>query len=235
MWYPDEGVVRFSARYLQRRVGIDVWDVKRKVRRILDAGCGNGRHVVFFAEQGFEVYGLDISEEAVEIANAWLGKKGLRAHLAIGDIRKLPFEDGYFDVVISYGVLDHIMFAEAKKAFQEIKRVCCDGGYIYITLRSAEDSEYGRGKEVGGNSFILQEGYEKGIIQHFFDLEEIGRLVKGLKIFDIECHEEKFPELYTLDKCFLQSSQGEKRYVDLLKHLALNLKSSRWHISAEKI
>ncbi|MHB8105278.1 MAG: hypothetical protein ACYDG5_07045, partial [Dehalococcoidales bacterium] len=51
-WYPDEGVVRFTARYLQRRVGIDVWNVKRKVNRLLDDGCGNGRHLFYLRSRG---------------------------------------------------------------------------------------------------------------------------------------------------------------------------------------
>lgn len=234
-WYPDEGVVRFTARYLQRRLGIEAWDVKREVSRVLDAGCGNGRHVVFFSEQGFDVYGIDISEEAIEIANAWVAKKGLKAHLEVGDIAKLPFENGYFDVVVSYGVLDHISFSEAKKAMKEIGRVMDKNGYIYITLRSTEDCECGRGEKVENNTFVLQEGYEKGIIQHFFDLEEIKELFKDFNIFDIELHEQRFPDIFTVDKAFTQSSKGVKRYLDLSNPISLGLKYARWHIAAEKV
>lgn len=147
MWYPDEGMVRFTARYLKRRLGIDVWDVKRKVNRVLDAGCGIGRHVVLLAEQGFDVYGIDISEKAIEMAKAWLAKKGLKANLQVADSRKLPFANEYFDVVISFGVLDHITFPQAKAALQEIKRVSAKGAYLYITLRATGDSEFGRGQK----------------------------------------------------------------------------------------
>ncbi len=130
-WYPNEGVVRFTARYLKRRVGIEVYDVKKDVRRVLDVGCGNGRHVVFFAEQGFEVYGIDISKGAIEIANAWLAKKGLKADLRVGDVEKLPFDSEYFDMVILAEVLDHVPLSKAKKAMEEIRRVLAPNGYIY--------------------------------------------------------------------------------------------------------
>lgn len=235
MWYPSEGIVKFTARYLKRRVGIDVYDIKRGVKRILDLGCGNGRHVVFFAELGFDVYGIDISEEAIEIANAWLEKKGLKAYLKVGDIEKLPFEDEYFDIIISFGVLDHILFTKAKNVIEEVRRVLAPNGYIYITLRSTEDSEFGRGKKVEHNTFVLEEGYEEGIIQHYFDLKEIKELLNGFKIFDIELYEERFPGFFTVDKAFLQSSKGEKKYIELSKPLSLELKYSRWHIAAEKI
>jgi SAM-dependent methyltransferase len=235
MWYPSEGTIRFAARYLQRRVGIDSYDVKREVRRILDAGCGNGRHVTFFAEQGFNVYGIDTSERAVEIANAWLARNGLKADLRVGDIEKLSFDDRYFDVVISYGVLDHITFSKAKKAVQEFMRVLDDNGYLYISLRSTKSSDYGRGEEVTKNTFVLQEGYEKGLIQHFFDFEEIKELLEGFEIFDIELYEEKFPSIYTVDKSFLQSSRGIKKYINLSNSSNLDLRESRWHITAEKV
>lgn len=234
-WYPNEGVVRFTARYLKRRVGIEVYDVKRDAKRIFDVGCGNGRHVVFFAEQGFEVYGIDISKEAIEIANAWLFKKGLKAYLRVGDIEKLPFDSEHFDVVISAEVLDHVPFSKAKKVIKEIRRVCAPNGYIYITLRSTEDSEFGRGEEVAHNTFVLQGGYEKGIIQHYFDLGEIKELLEGFKVFDIEIYEERFPSVFTVDKAFLQSSKGDKRYIDLSKPVDMNLKYSRWYVAAEKV
>jgi len=235
MWSPDEGVVRFTARFLQRRVGIEAYDVKRRVGKILDAGCGNGRHVLFFAEQGYDVYGLDITREAVEMATAWLNRRGLKAHLELGDIKNMSFEDKFFDVVICYGVLDHIRFSEAKEAIQEIRRVCTPGAYFYITLRSTRDSEFGRGQEIEKNTFTLQEGYEKGFIQHFFDLEEINELLEGFGIFDIECHEQIFPDIYSVDKAFLQSSKGQKKFIDVSSPLDLNLKYSRWHIAAEKV
>jgi SAM-dependent methyltransferase len=216
-------------------VGIDAYDIKKSANRILDAGCGNGRHIVFFAEQGFNVYGIDISREAIEIAKAWLVQKGLKADLRVGDIKKLPFDDEFFDAIISFGVLDHITFSNAKKAIKEIKRVLMPGGYLFITLRSTESSEFGRGKKVAKNTFVLKEGYEKGLIQHYFDLEEIKELLEGFKIFDIELYEQKFPSAYTVDKSFLQSSKGIKKYLDLTNSIDFNLKDSRWYIAAEKI
>lgn len=234
-WYPNEGVVRFTARHIKRRVGIEVHDVKRDVKRILDVGCGNGRHVVFFAEQGFDVSGIDISKEAIEIAKTWLAKRELKADLKVGDIEKLPFDNEHFDVVISTEVLDHISFLKSKKVMNEIRRVCVTNGYIFITLRSTEDSEFGRGKKVDHNTFVLQKGYEKEIIQHYFDLEEIKDLLEGFKVFDMEIYEQRFPSVFTVDKAFLQSSKGEKKYINLSEPIGTNLKYSRWYIAAQKI
>jgi len=234
-WYPMTGIVRLMARYIQKRIGVDDYLKRKKVRRILDLGCGNGNHLIFLAEQGFTVYGIDISPEAIKIAKRWLKKRGLKAHLKVGDAEKLPYKNNYFDLVISHGVFDHISFPKAKKAITEVRRVLAPKGYLFITLRSTESSEYGRGQKVAPNTYLLKEDYEKGIIQHFFNLKEIKELLKGFRIFDIELYEEKFPSIYTVDKSFLESSKGMKKYVNLKKPIDLSLKESRWYIAAEKI
>ena len=233
-WYPAEEIIKFSARYLKRRTGLNQWQEKRKVNRILEAGCGNGRHVLFFQEQGYDAYGVDISGEAIELGNEWLKSKGQKPTLQVGDITNLPYDDNYFDVIVSFGVLDHIPFSVAQKAIKEMNRVCNTGGYLYLSLRSTESSEFGRGTKTENNTFVLQEGYEKGIIQHYFDLKEIQELMKDFRVFNIDLVEEISPAEYTLDKSFLQSSKGLKKYFDLTKPLDLSLKESRWHIVAEK-
>lgn len=233
-WYPRESVVKFLARYLKRRVGIDVYDIKKPVKKVLDVGCGNGRHVIFFAEQGYDVHGFDISPEAIEIANAWLVRKQLKANLSVGDVDNMNFEDESFDVVISDGVLDHMHFSEAKKVMESIRRICVPGGYVHITLRSTDDSEFGTGDQTGDNTFLLQEGYEKGITQRYFNLDDIKELFVGFDIFDIELSIEKYPDIYTVDKAFLQSSKGTKKYVDFSEPIGMNLGYARWSITAEK-
>lgn len=234
-WYPCDGIIRLVARYLKRRTGIDLYDVKKDAKRILDLGCGNGNYAIFLAELGYTVYGIDISSEAVEIAKAWFNKKGLKADLKVGDVGRLPYEDGFFDVVVCDGVLDHVLFSKAKNAMSEIKRVCAKGAYVFLSLRSTEDSEFGRGRKVDHNSFELEEGYEKGLMQHYFDIEEAKELFEGFKVFNLELYEEKWPNIFTVDSPFLQSSKGSKKYIDLSKPLDIDLKYSRWYIAAEKI
>ncbi|MFX0066661.1 MAG: class I SAM-dependent methyltransferase [Candidatus Hermodarchaeota archaeon] len=235
IWYPILGIIRFTARYLKRKIGIELYETKKETKRIIDLGCGNGNHVVFFAEQGFDVSGIDISEEAIEIARAWLNMRDLKADLQAGDIENIPCPDQSFDVVISHAVLDHIPFEKAKKVMEEIKRILVPGGYVCISLRSIEDCEFGRGKEVEYHTFVLEEGYEKGVIQHYFDFQEIKELFTDFKIFDLELHEEKFPSVFTVDKSFIQSSGKTKEYIDVSKPVELNLKYSRWFVSAEKM
>ena len=75
-WYPNENIIRFCARLIQKRLTYDQVEIKRKVKRVLDLGCGNGRHAIYFAREGMEACGIDISSTAIEWAQDWAKREG---------------------------------------------------------------------------------------------------------------------------------------------------------------
>lgn len=180
MWYPNEDIVRFCSRLIQKQLTHDDYDVKRPIKRVLDLGCGNGRHAMYFARQGFKTAGIDVSEQAIEWANDWARRESLEIDFRIGDIENLPFEEQTFDVVVAHGVLDHVHMETARRAAAEVKRVLRPRGLFYCDLRSTEDFEYGVGDEAGPNTFVVSEGYEQGLVQHFFSQPETEALFDGL-------------------------------------------------------
>jgi SAM-dependent methyltransferase len=180
MWYPNEDIIRFCARLIQKQLTHDKYDVKRPVERVLDLGCGNGRHAIYFARQGFKAAGIDVSEQAIEWARAWAKRENLDIDFRTGNIENLPFEDKTFDVVVSHGVLDHVHMETARKAAEEVHRILRPKGLFYCDLRSTEDFEYGVGELAGQNTFIVSEGYERGLVQHFFSRAETDELFDGL-------------------------------------------------------
>ena len=71
--------------------------------RVLDVGCGSGNTACFIAgTYGAQVYGIDISEVMIVRARERARRQGLTdwVDLRIADVFELPFEDGWFDVVI---------------------------------------------------------------------------------------------------------------------------------------
>jgi cyclopropane fatty-acyl-phospholipid synthase-like methyltransferase len=230
-WYPAEPMIRLTARFIQRRVGIDSYDVKRPTNRVLDVGCGNGNHVLFFAEQGFSTAGVDVSKSAIELARQRATERGLDVDLEVGDAADLPWESEMFDLVVSDGVLDHVSFSQAKSILAEIQRVSTPGAYLFLSLRSAADSEWGRGEKVEENTYILQEGYEKGMLQHFFDRRSIKELLDGYEIFDIEHLKREYPTNFSVDKAYLQSSEGIKDQIEL-EDAEFSQQYARWWIAA---
>ena len=197
-WYPNENIIRFCARLIQKRLTYDEVEVKRKVKRVLDLGCGNGRHAIYFAREGMESCGIDISSTAIEWAQDWAKREGFTIDFRVGDIANLPFPDQHFDVVVSHGVLDHIPMEVAKKAVGEVARVLTSKGLFYFDLKSADDSDFAIGEEAGKNTFVVPDGFEKGLIQHFFTLEEVHELMDQLfRPIYVETHDHRLAPDFT--------------------------------------
>lgn len=96
--------------------------------RILDVGTGTGSNLRLMRQMGVrEVVGLDRSEAAIRFCEM----RGLGA-VQRGDIRRLPFEDASFDLVLATDVIEHV--EEDAQAVLEVRRVLAPGGFALITV-----------------------------------------------------------------------------------------------------
>ena len=95
--------------------------------KVLEVGVGLGADHQQFAEAGAELYGIDLTEKAVEHTRKRLAYLGLESNLSVGDAEELDFPDESFDLVYSWGVLHHS--PNTHKAISEVYRVLrCGGG-----------------------------------------------------------------------------------------------------------
>ena len=97
--------------------------------KILDVGCGKGYLLYDFLKvlPEADIYGLDISSYALKNA-----KKEIKDKLILGNAQKLPWEDNYFDLVISINTLHCLYNFELEQALKEIERVGKFHKYICI-------------------------------------------------------------------------------------------------------
>lgn len=100
-------------------------------QRILDVGCGTGRHAVRLAMAGADVTGLDFSSGMLEKARAKPGGEAVR-FVQLDASGPLPFEPRSFDRVISCLVVDHVQ--DLRTFFGELGRVCRDDGRIVVSV-----------------------------------------------------------------------------------------------------
>ena len=95
--------------------------------RILDVGCGTGRHLLGFLEMGLDVTGIDASPYMLDVARKKLGH---RADLYKGFAEDLPFEDNSFDVATLITTLEFV--DDAQKALEEACRVASNRIFLGV-------------------------------------------------------------------------------------------------------
>ena len=104
---------------------------------VLDAACGTGYGSDIIASVAKEVYGVDISQEAINYANSHFTANSNLKYIR-GDITKLPFEKGKFDVVVSFETIEHVDGKMQAKFLKEIKRVLKPEGVLIISTPNKE-------------------------------------------------------------------------------------------------
>jgi ubiquinone/menaquinone biosynthesis C-methylase UbiE len=160
---------------------------KHHVKKILDLGCGAGRHTIYLSQKGFDVYGIDISGEGIKKAHQQLAKKHLHANLIVGSVyNPLPYPDDSFDAIVSTRTLYHAKIEEIRKAIKEIERVLKPHGLVFITVRRSNlKKKHLHSKEIAPRTYVPMGGKEKGAIHYIFNKNLLRREFKNFKIYEI--------------------------------------------------
>jgi len=105
---------------------LDQAGVLRPGDKILEIGCGIGSVVFKLSGQGYDVVGTDISGEAISYGQ----KKYADIRLEVQPAEALPYEDGAFDVVLSFDLFEHIAATDAH--LSEVRRLLRPGGHYLL-------------------------------------------------------------------------------------------------------
>ena len=161
--------------------------------KLLDAGCGGGRNLVYFMRSGYEVFGVDNSPAAIaEVRQLALS---LSTELAVENFRlesvdRMSFADESFDAVISSAVLH---FASDEDHFQsmvmEMWRVLKRGGIFFARLASTIGIET-RVRHLEGRRYHLPDGSDRFLVdeQMLLSMTETlgGALIEPIKTVNVQ-------------------------------------------------
>lgn len=135
--------------------------------RMLDAGCGSGRNLVYCLREGFEVFGVDADPQAIEVVRgmaAALAPHLPRTNFRVENLEAMSFPDGFADVVVSSAVLH---FARDDDHFRAMLggtwRIVRPGGMLFCRLASSIGIE-SRIEQVVGRRFRLPDGSERYLV-----------------------------------------------------------------------
>ncbi|MDH4212439.1 MAG: class I SAM-dependent methyltransferase [Candidatus Thorarchaeota archaeon] len=149
------------------------------VKRILDLGCGTGRHLVYLSKMGFQMDGFDSSPHAITLARKWLDEEGYTATVKEHLMEcPFPYQDMLFDAVISVQVIHHNLLKDILFTISEIERVLKPRGLIFITVPSLSPKHMNPDgdwqlHQVEDGTYIPQAGPESGIPHHYFTEDEL--------------------------------------------------------------
>jgi tellurite methyltransferase len=135
--------------------------------RILDAGCGGGRNLVYFFRNGFEIFGVDADPHAVASVRAIAARLASRLpveNFRVEPVERMSFADASADAVLSSAVLH---FAQDEQHFdamvREMWRVLKPGGMLFCRLASDIGMET-RMQRIEGRRFLLPDGSQRYLV-----------------------------------------------------------------------
>jgi tellurite methyltransferase len=162
-------------RDLQQQFGqIDIYLFDQLLRsrirpemRLLDAGCGSGRNLVYFLREGYEVFGVDTDPHAIEYTRrlaASLAPALPMDNFRLEAIEAMTIPNAFADLVLSSAVLH---FARGDDHFEAMLRgtwrVLKPGGLLFCRLASSIGMEH-RVRRVAGRRFFLPDGSERYLV-----------------------------------------------------------------------
>ncbi|RJR30245.1 class I SAM-dependent methyltransferase [Candidatus Microgenomates bacterium] len=160
--WPSEDIIRFHKKY-----------VNGKAKRIVDLGCGAGRHCFYFGALGHEVWGIDISSTGIKKAKEINQVYKLPLQFRVGNIKKLPYPGNFFDYAICWATIFYQNKSDVERSLIEINRCLQKGAYFLFTLKHPQDSRNKHGQKVAHNTYVDNQG----LTMYFTDYPEIKNLI----------------------------------------------------------
>ena len=164
---------------------------------VLDAGCGEGRNLIYLVNQGYDVYGYDKNPTALQMLAFQLKQINPafdQRKLIEGDTEKLPLPNSFFDVVISSAVLH---FAESEQNFWkqlgELNRVMGREAILFIRMTSNIGLSENL-RDAGNGRFFIPDGSLRFLLtkEHIEQMKSMFKWkaiepVKTTNVEDLRC------------------------------------------------
>jgi len=146
-----------------------------RATRVLDAGCGRGRNLVYMLRHAYDVWGNDVSEEAIAAARSLAPELSVDRFRA-EPVERMSFADASFDVVLSSAVM-HFARDEAHwwAMLREMWRVLRPGGVLFVRLATTIGHE-SRVKPLGHRRFVMPDGDERFLVDERLILDATNQL-----------------------------------------------------------
>ena len=147
--------------------------------KVLDAGCGGGRNLVYLLRRGFDIWGTDVDDRAVAAVRAQaaaLAPSLPADRFRVEPVERMTFADATFDVVISSAVL-HFARDEAHwdAMLREMWRVLKPAGLFFARLATDIGHET-RVRPLGNRRYVMPDGDERFLVDEAYVMAATARI-----------------------------------------------------------
>jgi len=163
--------------------------------RLLDAGCGCGRHLIYAAKHDLKTTGLDESVTALLYAKKWVKSENKHCELIQGDFFSFPFIKHSFDAIIASYCLNHGKKQQIFNAFSEFSRVLSSDGELLVILNAHGDYREGIGERLEEGTYMILEGPEAYIPHHYARIEFVKECLKFMASYTIKHQKDSIYDL----------------------------------------
>jgi SAM-dependent methyltransferase len=189
---PVEALVRSLSYYFRDRFA----DGEYKHLDFLELGCGAGPNLIWLAQKGMTVSGVDIAPTALRLARQSLERAGCGdriGRLVEASVVDSPFPDASFDGIVEACVFQHLNREEREKAFAEVRRLLRPGGvfvgYMLDAGHTVFQAQQAEQLPEDPGTLMLSDGSSKFHLtniglSHFFRKAEFDQLLAGFSTID---------------------------------------------------
>jgi ubiquinone/menaquinone biosynthesis C-methylase UbiE len=153
---------------------------KSGAKRVLDLGCGSGWLAVYLARQGFEVVGVDVSAQAINLANTWARQEDLKISFEVGDASQLQYQADSFDAVVANSIFEHFPIKQAQVLTDKVNSMLKVGG-VFVGCFDKVGGGPGEYYTLEDGTHVYTDKARKGMMLRRYELEELQDLFKAFK------------------------------------------------------
>ena len=165
----------------------NIWKDDNKTR-LLDLGCGLGRHSMLFYDYGFKVTACDITPYCLKYLRDWQIKRGISFPVVECDMLDLPFANNSFDAIYAYHVLSHTNLEGFKKLFKKIYDILDNDGEIFFDVLSKKCDLFTTSgyPKLDSNTILSKSENELDVPHICFDYEELVDILSDFILLDVK-------------------------------------------------
>lgn len=155
--------------------------------RILDLGCGSGWLSVLLARNAFDVTGVDVAAQAINLARDWAQQESLAIDFQVKDLANLDFQPDSFDACVANSIFEHFPLEMTKVIFQQLKSILAPGA-VFIGCFDKVGTGPGEYYKLEDQTHVYTDKGRKGMLLRCYSDEELSEILNASG-FNIESKE----------------------------------------------